>query len=175
MTLYRDGVALDTIAVTAGTYTFTTEALADSVHTFTAKANDAAGNTSTSGSNAVTIDTTAPQVVISDDDVTYSNGRVTTTGTAGYATGDPGSVSVVICAANSFPCSTNNTDYSGTATVNATTGDWSNTSSDLRTSLCVPLVGCAPLAGPGQIYVQATQTDQAGNVGISNVVSRDYP
>jgi hypothetical protein len=29
-------------------------------------------------------------------------------------------------------------------------------------------------SGPGQIYVQATQTDHAGNIGISNTVSRNY-
>lgn len=56
-------------------------------------------------------DTTAPTVFISD--VSYRDGRVTTTGTVGYPIGDPASVAVVICSQNSWPCTS--TDYSGTA------------------------------------------------------------
>jgi large repetitive protein len=49
----------------AGAWTMTLTGVADGLHTYTAKATDAAGNTSTaSNSRAVTVDTSAPQTTI---------------------------------------------------------------------------------------------------------------
>lgn len=167
VTLHRGGVALATFAVTAGTYTFTTAAIVDGLSSFTAIATDVAGNSSTSAGTAVTVDTTAPTVSIGDVVYNISNSSVTTTGTAGRATGDPATTEVVICSQNVWPCSSINTVYTGTPSVSPITGAWIDTSR----SLGVCLIVCI---GPGQIYVRATQTDLAGNVGISGVVSRYF-
>jgi hypothetical protein len=167
VTLYSDGTFIMSGVAGGGSYSITAGTLAQGAQAITATASDAAGNTGPASPGiTVTIDSIAPTATISN--VTYSNGRVTTTGTAGTDVGDAGSVRVVICSQNAFPCSSGNTDYSGTATVNQTTGGWTNTSSNLES--CFLLI----CSGPGQIYVQATQTDHAGNIGISNTVSRNY-
>ncbi|WP_165821254.1 Ig-like domain-containing protein [Nocardioides gansuensis] len=167
VTLYSDGMFLTSGVAGGGSYSITPGTLAQQAQTVNATASDAAGNASAASPGiTVTIDSTAPTVAITH--VTYSNGLVTTTGTAGIGGGDAGNVHVVICSENAFPCSSGSTDYAGTATVNQTTGGWTNTSSDLQTCL---LLVCT---GPGQIYVQATQADHAGNIGISNTVPRSY-
>jgi hypothetical protein len=166
--VYGNGTALASGAAAGGSYSITTGPLAQGTHLVTATASDVAGNTSAgSAGTSVVIDSVAPTVTISD--VTYANGKVTTTGTAGYSVGDAGSVGVVVCSQNAFPCISSNTDYSGTATVSPTTGAWTNTSTNLES--CILLI----CTGPGQIYVQATQADHAGNIGASAIVSRNYP
>src|SRR5688572_23678361 len=72
----RDGVS-DGFAVesaTPGLFTFTSGALADDDYTFSAKATDAAGNTSSEGTLAVTIDTTAPAEPVVDLDTASDSG-----------------------------------------------------------------------------------------------------
>jgi len=166
VTLYSDGTFIMSGVAGGGSYSITAGTLAQGAQAITATASDAAGNTGPASAGVmVTIDSIAPTATISD--VTYSNGWVTTTGTAGIDVGDAGSVTVVICSQD-FPCSSGNTDYSGTATVNQTTGGWTNTSSNLES--CIQSI----CSGPGQIYVQATQTDHAGNIGTSSTVSRNY-
>ena len=165
--LYSGGDAVGTAVAASGSYTLTTSTLAEGPQTITATATDVAGNTSPLLAGlVVTIDSVAPVVAI--DSVTYSNGRVTSSGTAGIAAGDTSTVQVVICKQNSFPCTSANTLHSGTPSVGAT-GGWTDTSPNLKT--CTLLLLCT---GPGQIYVQATQTDHAGNIGISDTVSRNY-
>jgi hypothetical protein len=93
ITVLDGTVILGTTVVTSGTWSFTTAALADGLHSFTATSNDAAGNESAaSGAQDVIIDTTAPDapliVAISDDtgasafDRVTSDNTLTITGTA---------------------------------------------------------------------------------------------
>ena len=61
VTIFSDGVAVGSGVATSGTYSITTSALVDGMHSITAKATDTAGNTSlTSAALSVVIDTAAP-------------------------------------------------------------------------------------------------------------------
>ena len=61
VTVYSDGVEVGSGTALVGAYSITTGPLTDGVHSITATATDAAGNTSSaSGSQSVTIDTVAP-------------------------------------------------------------------------------------------------------------------
>ncbi|MGH3369440.1 MAG: Ig-like domain-containing protein, partial [Nocardioidaceae bacterium] len=170
VTLYSGSMVVGAAAVTSGNYTITTNLLAQGAQTFTATAADAAGNTSsTSPGLSVTIDFLAPTVTITSVTYDSGNGRVTTTGTAGKAVGDDGTVTVVLCSQNSFPCTAGDTQDSGQAAVNSTTGGWTFTSKTFQSCILFVCTG-----SPGQIYVQASQGDQAGNVGVSPVVARNF-
>ncbi len=65
VTIFDGATAVGSAIVSGGTYTITTSALSDGVHSITAKETDAAGNTGTSAALSVTIDTTAAAPVIS--------------------------------------------------------------------------------------------------------------
>ena len=58
--VYDGSTLLGTATVGAGAWSFTTAALADGSHSFTAKATDNAGNTATTTAVTATVDTTAP-------------------------------------------------------------------------------------------------------------------
>ena len=130
-----------------------------------ARATDAAGNnntTSTSTDNTVTrSDTTAPVVTITSF-VQGSGRRLDTSGTAGILPGDSSTVTVVLCATNTFPCSGPNTRATLTTDVDATTGAWS--------------VSSGNMTGPAtNIYARASQTDVSGNTGNSSVAGPVAP
>ena len=119
---------------------------------------DVAGNLNTAATftdRTVTFsDVTAPAVQI--DSFTTASQAATVSGLAGRGLGDNLSVTVVLCAVNSYPCLAGNTRATLTGVaVHPTTGVWSVTSGAL---------GSNPA-----LYAQATQTDQTGNTGTSAV------
>ena len=63
--VYDGATLLGTATVSAGTWSFTTVALTDGSHSFTAKATDNAGNITTTAAVTATVDTTAPSETIS--------------------------------------------------------------------------------------------------------------
>jgi hypothetical protein len=147
------GGASYTVAATGMTKTGTViPAIAASVVT------DTAGNLNTVATytdHTVTYtDNVAPAVVINVFAAAPSQ-TATASGTAGFGPGDPTTLTVVFCTANSFPCTAGNTKATLTPTVSATTGDWSTTSL---------MLGTLPT-----LYAKATQTDLTGNIGNSLV------
>ena len=84
--VYDGATLLGTATVSAGTWNFTTLALADGSHSFTAKATDTAGNTTTTAAVTATVDTTAPSETIST--TIGTNTGSTTTITSGGLTKD---------------------------------------------------------------------------------------
>ncbi|WP_270889593.1 Ig-like domain-containing protein [Pedococcus sp. 5OH_020] len=160
------GTPIASGSATDGTYTMTTATIADGGYTLTATATDTAGNTSTaSAPTTITVDTTAPTIVITTF-ASAGNGQVRATGTAGTAPRDAATVTVVICGANTFPCPSPKATL--TPAVSAA-GAWTATTPDLRTCALGGLLGQTLLCtGPGQLWAQATQTDLAGNTATSN-------
>jgi len=79
---------------------------------------------------------------------------VTASGTAAYGTaGDSANVTVVFCLANTFPCSSANTQLTKTVTINPTNGAWTAQTGNVNKL---------------KLWVQATQTRVAGNL-LSNI------
>ncbi len=121
-------------------------------YTVTATQTDTAGNTGTSGSQTITVDTTAPAVAIT---APTGGAALTTTptitGTRGQATGDLATVTVQIYAG-----STATGTPVQTLTDPTSTSGWSVTASTLPA---------------GTYTVQASQSDTAGNVGSSAAVT----
>lgn len=146
--VYDSTVQIGSTTVNAdGSWTFATAALADGRHTFTGKSMDEAGNTSSSASLAVTIDTTAPDAPTANsfsqdsgvvgDGITNSP-RLTVTGTA---------------APNSRMKIYDGASLIGTPTANAS-GVWSFTTGLLK---------------DGNHSFTSTATDAAGNVSAVSV------
>jgi hypothetical protein len=99
------------------------------------------------------VDSTAPTVAITGF---IAAGRTATiTGTAGTSLGDAATVTVVLCATNSYPCTPVLTKATLTATVNPITGAWTVTSGDLGIN--------------AMLYARATQTDLSTNTGTSGI------
>ncbi|MGV3548637.1 Ig-like domain-containing protein [Rhizobium sp.] len=143
----RDGsIAIGTaIADSAGLWTFTTSALGDGGHSFTAIATDSFGNVSQpSAALVLTIDTTAaanPTLALVNDDGT--TGDLLTTDTRLKGTADPYATIGIYIDADGLD---------GTTTADAD-GNWTYT----------------PPAGlfAGQHYFTATATDLAGNLNAT--------
>lgn len=161
VSLLINGVASGTPTCTTNAWTQTlgTALTAEGTYTLNANQTDALGNSGTSGNLSLTIDRTAPVVSIST--ITTGSGHtVTVTGTASHATGDTLSVTVILCKANSFPCTVPNTAAALTPSVNGGTGAWTTTSGNVSGS---------------QIWARATQTDAANNTGTSGVAGPVTP
>ncbi len=135
-----------TTANSSGTWSYTSTALADGAHNFTAKATNSSGQTSASSAAvAVKIDTTAPNAPTVAAPTNNANGGVNLTGTA---------------EANSTVKVFDGTAQIGTATANSN-GAWSLTTGVLAT-------------GNHSITVKAT--DAAGNTGAASAaVSANIP
>ena len=174
VSLIGDGTVVAGGPAPAGTYTLTTNTLADGVHTIRATATDQAGNTSPSSSaTTVTVDTLTPLVALDVPSYTASNGQARATGTGGTAAGDGTSITVVICKVNSFPCTSGNTLDTMVAAVDPASGTWAATSKDLRTCALGGLLGLV-CTGPGTVFLQATQQDLAGHTGTSATRSANF-
>ncbi|WP_210333757.1 Ig-like domain-containing protein, partial [Mesorhizobium sangaii] len=136
----------------SGAWTFTTSALGQGSHSFTATATDAAGNVgSVSSAYAVTVDTTAPAaptITSVTDDVLPVTGTVVNGGTSNDTTPTLNGTAE----ANSIVTIKDGITTLGTATANGA-GAWTFTTSAL---------------GQGSHSFTATATDAAGNVGSAS-------
>lgn len=99
----------------------------------------------------------APSITISSL-VVNSNKSVSATGTSNLPQGT--TFSVVLCKANAFACSSDNTAGTLTATVNNAAGNWTTTSSGNLNNV--------------QVWARATHTNAAGT-GTSNVAGPVTP
>lgn len=161
VTLHAGVAQLGTGTAATGAYSITTGALLGAAYPLTTTATDVAGNTGgPSPATSVTVDVTAPGVLIT----TFADAGSSVRADGTTTVGDSLPITAVICAANTFPCSGANTRDTITASLNSTTGAWTATSRNLDT--CILSV-CT--FGPGELWVQATQDDVAGNRGTSNV------
>jgi Ca2+-binding RTX toxin-like protein len=89
--VFRNGVLVGEAVestTTPGSFTFTSDTLADGGHTFTATATDAAGNTSAAGTLSVTVDSAAPSVPVVDLDVGSDSGSSNSDNLTGDTTPD---------------------------------------------------------------------------------------
>ena len=99
--VFRGGVLAGTATQTApgsGIYSFTSEALADGSHDFSAKATDVAGNTSAASSvQNVTVDTTppAPSVALAKDSGTSNTDKLTNDASLNFGTLEDGASRVI--------------------------------------------------------------------------------
>ena len=112
---------------------------------------DNVGNQATYGPGGDAKVKTAPVVTTSSLTPNSSGHTAVASGTAGTAVGDASSVTVVFCSNSS--CS--NVLDTQTGVVNASTGAWSVTSKNLGNGT--------------QVYARASQTDVAGNTGVSAI------
>jgi len=143
-------VASGAATVTGATWTYTAAKLNDVTYTVQATQKDQAGNTGTSAASTFTVDTTAPVVTINPAASPTNDATPTLAGAAGVAVGDIASVTVSIHEGTvSGPVVA-----SGAATVTGAT--WSYTAAKLN---------------DGAYTVQATQKDEAGNLGKSAAVT----
>jgi major membrane immunogen (membrane-anchored lipoprotein) len=125
--------------------------LADGTYTAQAQQSDEAGDTGFSAPSTFTIDTTKPSVhITSPTNGSFINAsKPTISGTAGTATGDQATVTVNVYSGSSV-------SGSPTQTLNLTSsgGSWSTGSS-------------GPQLEEGTYTLQAEQSDEAGNTGVS--------
>jgi len=153
ITLVSNGTTVGT-GTTDGSGTFTATvapALADGAYTITAKATDAAGNTSApSTSKSITIDTVAP--VISITSITAASGHVVTVaGSGSHGANDVLTATATYC--DSSSCS--NALGTKTGPINSSTGTWNASSNNLGNGTSV--------------WARATEQDLAGNIGTSAI------
>ncbi len=150
---------LTATATSGGAWSTTASALADGVYTVEATQADQAGNTGRSSAVTFTVDTTrvdstAPSVTIDSPvaDATLDTATPVLRGTAGTATGDDADVVVSISPSSE-------TQGDAVQTLRGTVGSdgtWSVTAAALA---------------DGTYTAQATQSDAAGNGGVSNSVT----
>ena len=142
--VYDGATLLGTATVSAGTWSYTTAALADGSHSFTAVATDTAGNSTTTSAVTATIDTTAPVVTesLASDTGSSSTDKITSNGTL-TGSGDPNAVVHFTVDGNPI---------AGTATANAS-GIWTFTPTGLS---------------DGSHTIVASETDAAGNTGSTS-------
>ncbi len=144
-------VAAGSASVVAGAWSFTSAQLADGTYTAQASQPDDAGNTGTSAAMTFTVDTGTPVVSLNAVTTPTNDATPTLGGSAGVAAGDHASVTVTIHEGSSLA---GKTVTSGSPAVLA--GAWSFTSAHLA---------------DGTYTAQASQTDDAGNTGISGAVT----
>ena len=139
--VYDGATLLGTAAANgSGAWSYTTTALTDGNHAFTATDTDAAGNISAaSTAMAITIDTTAPAAPSITSDAIVNTNEVALTGTAG---------------ANSAVSVFDGATLLGSATADSS-GDWNFTTGTLAS---------------GTHSFTATDTDAAGNASVASSV-----
>ena len=90
--IYDGATLLGPATISSGNWSYTTTALPDGSHSFTAKATDNAGNTTTTTAVTATVDTTPPTETISTT-INTDTGATTTITSGGCDEGQhPGSV-----------------------------------------------------------------------------------
>jgi large repetitive protein len=139
------------VTVKGGAWSYTAPHLADGTYTAQSSQSDEAGNIGTSAAVTFRVDTAAPTVSINTLASPTNDATPTLSGGDGVALGDLSAVTVAIHEGTTV---SGKTVASGGATVSAST--WSYTSAHL---------------GDGTYTAQATQRDEAGNVGTSATVT----
>jgi len=143
------------VAVTHGTWSYAAPDLADGTYTAQASQSDEAGNLGKSTAVTFTIDTTPPAVTINAVASPSQTAEPTLTGMAGVAVGDGSSVAVTIYQGASV-----GDTIAASGNVSRNAGSWTYT---------------APHLADGTYTVQASQTDDVGNVGKSAAVTFTIP
>jgi hypothetical protein len=137
--------------VSGSTWSYTSAHLGDGTYTAQATQHDEAGNVGTSAPMTFRVDTTKPSVSINAVATPSKDAEPTLAGTAGVALGDESAITVNIyvgTAVGGSPVQSGNTQ--------ASNGTWSYV---------------APRLADGTYTAQATQSDEAGNVGTSAAVT----
>ncbi|MGP0100597.1 MAG: Ig-like domain-containing protein, partial [Solirubrobacteraceae bacterium] len=134
-------------SVTGASWSYKTAHLSDGTYTAQAEQSDAAGNIGKSAAVTFTVDTTPPAVTINALASPTNDATPTLTGVAGTVTGDRPSVTVTIYEGSSV---SGKVVATGSATVSGAT--WSYKAATLADM---------------KYTAQATQSDEAGNVGKS--------
>ena len=153
--IYDGATLLGPATISSGNWSYTTAALLDGSHSFTAKATDTAGNTTTTSAVTATVDTTPPTETISTTIITdtgatatITSGGVTKDNTLGLSgtVSDAGGVSSV----QVYDGAT----LLGPATISS--GNWSYTTAALL---------------DGSHSFTAKATDNAGNTTTTSAVT----
>ena len=139
--------AADDVTVKGGAWSYTAPRLADGTYTAQSSQSDEAGNVGTSEAVTFRVDTTAPLVSINAQALPTPDATPTLSGGAGVALGDLAAVTVTIHEGTTV---SGKTVASGAAIVSGST--WSYVSAHLS---------------DGPYTAQATQHDEAGNLGTS--------
>ncbi|MGD1058240.1 MAG: Ig-like domain-containing protein, partial [Solirubrobacteraceae bacterium] len=145
-------VASETVPVKSGSWTYTSPHLADGTYTAQASQTDEVGNVGTTAPVTFRVDTKAPGVSINAPASPSNDVQPMITGGAGIELGDEPSVTVTIHEGVSV---SGKTVSSGSATVSGQT--WSYRPSGTLAE--------------GTYTAQASQVDEAGNVGASAAVT----
>jgi T1SS-143 domain-containing protein len=153
--IFDGTTSLGFATVTGNSWSFTTGQLSDAAHSFTAKATDNAGNTTTTSAVTATVDTTAPTVTFSSDTLHNSSADSFSGKISDNASGP---VTIQLFSGNSPGTIVGGASTSVSVTGGAAAANWSISAS-------------TSLSAGGHAYVQAT--DAAGNVSISS--SRTLP
>ena len=155
--VYDGTTLLGTATVSSGNWNYTTAALPDGIHSFTATFTDGAGNTTTTSPTAVTamVDTTAPIETISST-IGTNTGSTTTITSGGTTKDNTLALSGTVSDANGVSSVQvyDGTTLLGPATVSS--GNWSYTTAALRN---------------GSHSFTAKATDNAGNITTSSAVT----
>jgi large repetitive protein len=152
-TVSGNPVRTTTVAPSGASWSATLgSALADGTYTVQAEQSNEAGTTGKSAPSTFTVDTTKPPVQItSPADGSFINvSKPTITGTSGSATGDQATVTVNVYAGSSVSGSPTQT-----LTLTRSGGSWTTGSS-------------GPQLEEGTYTLQAEQSDEAGNTGVSS-------
>jgi uncharacterized protein (DUF2141 family) len=148
VTIYENGSpkAIVAASVSGGEWSSTLPQLPDGTYTAQATQHDGAGNVGSSSIVEFTIDTTPPSVSLDAVPSPTSDATPTLEGSAGTEPGDESTVHLIIHQGASTKA---------TATASVSGGGWSST---------------LPQLPDGTYTAQATQHDEAGNVGSSSIV-----
>jgi hypothetical protein len=131
--IYDSTTKLGTATLNSGTWNYTTAALADGLHSFTAKLIDNAGNTFTTTAVTATVDTTAPTITAAvtaiSDDVGIVQGTVASAGsTDDTSVSISGTLTAALVSGEAVRIY-DGANFLGTATVTSTTWTYSDTRS----------------------------------------------
>jgi hypothetical protein len=157
VTVYEGATASGTVVASAnvsgasGTWSYQTPHLADGTYTAQATQRDEAGNVGTSAAVTFRVDTTPPVVTLDAVATPTKISEPTFAGDAGTAVGDVASVTVKIHEGSSL-----SGKLLASKTVTPNHGEWSYKSAHLS---------------DGTYTVQASQSDEAGNLGVSAAVT----
>jgi hypothetical protein len=144
-------VTFGSATVTAATWSYTAPHLANGTYTAQASQSDEAGNIATSAAVTFRVDTTKPLVTMNTVVSPTKNPEPALSGGVGVAVGDLASVTVTV---HEGTTTSGKTVASGGAKVNAAA--WSYT---------------PPRLADGTYTAQASQSDEAGNIGTSGTAT----
>ena len=153
--VYDGATLLGTATVSGSSWSFTTPALANGSHSFTATATDTAGNTTTTTAVTATVDTTAPSETISST-IGTATGLTPTIASGGLTKDNTLALSGTVSDADGITSVQvyDGATLLGTATVNGSS--WSFTT---------------PALANGSHSFTATATDTAGNTTTTTAVT----